>query len=300
MPRELKCYPKQDGGLVSEDVLQNLSDSAILEIYTFSTAKTTDMAAIVGAGIQPETSPKDREVFTLAVIMSCAFGGLMFLCVVIIAAWVYNKRKASQRTSQLQETGTSLTGDDNAPQQETSLPILLPEYSSQSIDTGFTSETDPTPSAVGVGLPVQVSSIHPNLQEPNFNPRVPIMVSLKTTTPQHAVSQNAALGNRGKKQTSPKVAATPDRILHLNEETSPKDEVKAIKRCGCEPASSLTYVGRATRPKSVANARKREDVRSSVSLDESTPSEPHTLCSSLPDSVSCPELDEMISGKSTT
>ncbi|XP_078665199.1 uncharacterized protein LOC144907725 [Branchiostoma floridae x Branchiostoma belcheri] len=408
MPREIKCYPTQDGGKVSEDALQNLGVSVPLEVYyppesvqiqrhytgdrldlnctvsrsnppptiswwrngalvqegdsTLSiahvqqtdtglyvcrartdvpslgvhwdvpsdpvrvplesdahitttgmpsttttqhptTAKTTEMAPVVAAGVQDNSSSKDHQVFTMAVIMSCAFGGVMFLCVVIIAAWVYQHRKRSPRTSQLQlqETGTSLSGEDNAPRQETSLPILLPEYSLETIDTGLTSDADPRLSAVGV--PVQVSSIHPYLQEPNFNP---IMVSLKTTTPQQRIGrlENTALTNGERTPTLPKVVATdptPGRILRLNEETSPKDRPKATKRCNCKSASRSTSMERATRPKSFANFRQREDgvPRRSVSLDESTPSEPHTLCSSLPDSGSCPRLDEMISGKST-
>ncbi|KAI8497472.1 hypothetical protein Bbelb_247780 [Branchiostoma belcheri] len=268
-----------------------------------STAKTTEMAPIVAAGVQDNSSTKDHQVFTMAVIMSCAFGGVMFLCVVIIAAWVYQHRKRSPRTSQLQlqETGTSLSGEDNAPRQETSLPILLPEYSLQTIDTGLTSDADPRLSAVGV--PVQVSSIHPYLQEPNFNP---IMVSLKTTTPQQRIGhlENTALTNAERTPTLPKVVATdptPGRILRLNEETSPKDRPRATKRCDCKPVFRSTSMERATRPKSVASSRQREDgvPRRSVSLDGSTPSEPHTLCSSLPDSGSCPRLDEMISEKST-
>ncbi|XP_019628358.1 PREDICTED: hemicentin-2-like [Branchiostoma belcheri] len=70
-----------------------------------STAKTTDMAPVVAAGVQENSSSKDHQVFTMAVIMSCAFGGVMFLCVVIIAAWVYQHRKRSPRTSQLQLQG---------------------------------------------------------------------------------------------------------------------------------------------------------------------------------------------------
>ncbi|XP_078674216.1 uncharacterized protein LOC144912609 isoform X2 [Branchiostoma floridae x Branchiostoma belcheri] len=296
MPRELKCYPAQDGGLVSEDVLQKLGDSAILEIYS----PHVSTAPIVASGIQQNDSPKDHEVFTMGVIMSCAFGGLVFLCVVVITVWVYRKRKASPRTSQfqLQELGTSLSGDVNAPLQETSLPILLPEDSIQTLDTGLATDTDPTRSAVS--FPVQVSSVHPCQQEPNFNPRLPIMVSLKTTTPQQRVGHLESAALRERKQTSPKVAATdttPDRILHLHEETPPKDKPKAIKRCECE--SDFGSTDGATRPKAVANSRQREDVRRSVSLDESIPSEPHTLCSSLPDVVRCPLLEEMISGIST-
>ncbi|XP_019628581.1 PREDICTED: uncharacterized protein LOC109473115 [Branchiostoma belcheri] len=132
------------------------------------------------------------------------------------------------------------------------------------------------------------------------------MVSLKTTTPQQRIGrlENTALTNGERTPTSPKVVATdptPGRIQRLNEETSPKDRPRATKRSERKSASRSTSMERATHPKSVASSRQREDgvPRRSVSLDESTPSEPHTLCSSLPDSVSCPELDEMISGKST-
>ncbi|XP_035659607.1 uncharacterized protein LOC118404559 [Branchiostoma floridae] len=178
------------------------------------------------------------------------------------------------------------------------------------------------------------------------------MVSLKMTTPQQRVGQheNPAFNRGDRSQTRPKMAApnntlpkvagpdntlpivtaldntpdrvlhhdketppkekprasdnTPDRVLHLKEETSPEIIPRASqvanKRCNCKSALSSTSPDKATRPKALATARQREDVRRSVSLDESTHSEPHSLCSNLPDSVSCPGLDEMISGKSVT
>eukprot|EP00058_Branchiostoma_floridae_P002965 XP_002588453.1 hypothetical protein BRAFLDRAFT_63402 [Branchiostoma floridae] len=243
-----------------------------------------------------------------------------------------------------------MTTTDTATSHIDTTPHVTTEKTTTTITTtkmaGSTSDVECPPSAVG--LPVQVSSICP--YEPEQNSRLPIMVSLKMTTPQQRVGQheNPAFNRGDRLQTRPKVEApnntlpkvaaaditlpiveapdnTPDRVLHRNKETLPKEKPRAAdnnpdrvlkeetspkenprasqfakKRCNCTSVLSSTSSDKATRPKALANARQREDVRRSVSLDESTLSEPHTLCSNLPDSVSCPLLDEMISGRSVT
>ncbi|CAH1247868.1 HMCN1 [Branchiostoma lanceolatum] len=236
-----------------------------------TTTTTTEMAGIAELDAQHNSSLKEHQVFTTGeLVLICAFGGLMSVTVVVI--WVWKRRKTT--TSE-----------------------------------GPTSDVDPPPAAVGLTDPVQVSSIRRHEQEPNFNPRLPIMVSLKMTTPQQRPVghlDNPALDDEERLQTLPKVTSpdnTPDRVLHLNEVTPPPKEkarasVLANKRSKCNSTLSLTSTDKATRPKALANARHQEDVRRSVSLDESTNSEPHTLCSNRPDSVSCPLLDEMISEKS--
>ncbi|XP_066269159.1 uncharacterized protein [Branchiostoma lanceolatum] len=229
------------------------------------------MAGIAELDAQHNSSPKERQVFTTGeLVLICAFGALM--SITVVAIWVWKRRKTT--TSE-----------------------------------GPTSDIDPPPAAVGLTDPVQVSSIRRHEQEPNFNPRLPIMVSLKMTTPQQRPVghiDNPALDDEERLQTLPKVTSpdnTPDRVLHLNEETPPPKEkarasVLANKRSECNSTLSSMSTDKATRPKALANARHQEEVRRSVSLDESTNSEPHTLCSNLPDSVSCPLLDEMISEKS--
>ncbi|CAH1247954.1 Hypp8065 [Branchiostoma lanceolatum] len=241
-------------------------------------------------GMKPvQQLAKESDKVSTEAIIACVFGGLILMiivAVVVVVAWVL-RRKRREREIEEENAGNGDAGRQNE-------EMLLPQLNDD--NAGTRTQMD---------FSAQTTSLRSSYEEEQntINSRKPLLAKERPKLHISTAPTNADLdshtGARSASTQTP-VDSPTDQTHHLNEETSFIDEATATlppdENTDPKAASSGRPVDRGTGQGSPANNRQRFFGASrSVSLDESTATEPHSLRSGHLNSRNCPQLEDMIS-----